>query len=104
MKASNDVAYIWTDGSVVEGDVSNGKTYRNSKRGMGRPLKVKKFYGNISINQVANDLMYLTKMDFNSSDVLYSKLPVTLKYSRTVCDLIKEGNFEDELISFEYIM
>ncbi len=104
LKASNDVAYIWTDGSVVEGDVCNGKTYRNSKRGMGRPLKVKKFYGNISINQVANDLMYLTKMDFNSSDVLYSKLPVTLKYSRTVCDLIKEGNFEDELISFEYIM
>lgn len=104
MKASKDVAYIWTDGSVVEGDVNNGKTYRNSKRGMGRPLKVKKFHGNISINQVTNDLMYLTKMDFNSSDVLYSKLPVTIKYSRIVCDLIKEGNFEDELISFEYIM
>ena len=104
LKTSKDVAYIWTDGSVVEGDINNGKTYRNSKRGMGRPLKVKKFYGNISINQVANDLMYLTKMDFNSSDVLYSKLPVTLKYSRTVCDLIKEGNFDDELINFEYIM
>lgn len=104
LKASKDVAYIWTDGSVAEGDVNNGKNYRNSKRGMGRPLKVKKFHGNISLNQVANDLMYLTKMDFNSSDVLYSKLPVTIKYSRIVCDLIKEGNFDDELISFEYIM
>ena len=49
-------------------------------------------------------LMYLTKMDFNSSDVLYSKLPVTIKYSRVVCDIIKQGNFDDELISFEYVM
>lgn len=104
LKASNDTAYIWTDGSVVDAEINNGKPYRNSKRGMGRPLKIKKFYGNVSIDEVANDLMYLTKMDFNSSDVLYSKLPVTLKYSRVVCDLIKQGNFEDDLISFEYVM
>ena len=44
IKSSNDIAYIWTDGSVNEADVNGGKTYRNSKRGMGRPLKVKKFY------------------------------------------------------------
>lgn len=43
-------------------------------------------------------------MDFNSSDVLYSKLPVTIKYSRVVCNLIKQGNFEEDLISFEYVM
>lgn len=104
LKTSSDTAYIWTDGSVVDAEINNGKTYRNSKRGMGRPLKIKKFYGNISIDEVANDLMYLTKMDFNSSDVLYSKLPVTLKYSKVVCDLIKQGNFEDDLISFEYVM
>ena len=104
LKTSNDTAYIWTDGSVVDAEINNGKTYRNSKRGMGRPLKIKKFYGNISIDEVANDLMYLTKMDFNSSDVLYSILPVTLKYSKVVCDLIKQGNFEDDLISFEYVM
>lgn len=104
IKASNDTAYVWTDGSVVEGDIDNGRTYRNSKRGMGRPLKIKKCYGNISLNDVVRDLMYLTKMDFNSSDVLYSKLPVTIKYSRIVCDIVKQGNFSDELISFEYVM
>lgn len=104
IKTSNDTAYVWTDGAVVEGDIDNGRTYRNSKRGMGRPLKIKKYYGNISINDVVSDLMYLTKMDFNSSDVLYSKLPVTIKYSRIVCDIIKQGNFSNELISFEYVM
>lgn len=104
LKSSNDTAYIWTDGSVVDIDINNGLTYRNSKRGMGKPLKIKKFHGNISINDVATDLMFLTKMDFNSSDVLYSKLPVTIKYSRVVCELIKQQNFDDDLISFEYVM
>ena len=104
LKASNDTAYIWTDGSIVDTDINNGLTYRNSKRGMGKPIKIKKYYGNISINDAAADLMFLTKMDFNSSDVLYSKLPVTIKYSRVVCDLIKQQNFDDDLISFEYVM
>lgn len=104
LKASSDTAYIWTDGSVVDADIDGGRTYRNSKRGMGKPLKIKKYFGNISLNDIAYDLMYLTKMDFNSSDVLYSKLPVTIKYSRMVCEIIKQGNFDDESISFEYVM
>lgn len=104
IKASKDNAYVWTDGSINDIDILNGKTYRNNKRGMGRPIKIRKHYGKISINETVRDLMFLTKMDFNSSDVIYSKLPVTIKYSRIVCDLLKQGNFEDSLISFEYIM
>ena len=104
IKCSKDMAYIWTDGSVKSRDILDGRTYRNNKRGMGRPLKIKKFCGNITLNEIADDLMFLTKMDFNSSDVIYSKLPVTIKYSQVVCDLLKQGSFVDELISFEYIM
>jgi len=104
IKSSKDNAFVWTDGSVISSDIMNGNTYRNNKRGMGRPLKIKKYYGNISINEVVDDLMYLTKMDFNSSDVIYSKYPVTIKYSQVVCELLKQGNFDDELISFEYII
>lgn len=104
IKTSKDTAYVWTDGSVNNSDILDGKTYRNNKRGMGKPLKIRKFYGKTSINEVVDDLMYLTKMDFNSSDVIYSKLPVTLKYSKIVCDLLKQGKIEDDLISFEYVM
>lgn len=104
IKSSRDTAYVWTDGSICSTDLLNGFTYRNNKRGMGKPLRIKKFYGNISINQVVDDLMYLTKMDFNSSDAIYSKYPVTIKYSQVVCELLKQGNFNDDLISFEYIM
>ena len=71
---------------------------------MGSPIKIKKFYGKITIDEVVADLMYLTKMDFNSSDVIYSKLPVTIKYARMVCHLLKQGNLNDDLISFEYVM
>lgn len=104
VKASRDTIYVWSDGSINHIDINQGKTYRNNSRGMGKPLKVKKFYGKISANEVVDDLMYLTKMDFNSSDVIYSKLPVTIKYSRIVCNLLKQGDLNDELVSFEYVM
>ncbi len=104
IKISRDSAFVWTDGSINSYEILNGKTYRNNKRGMGKPIKIKKYYGNITINQVVDDLMYLTKMDFNSSDIIYSKIPVTIKYSQIVCKLLKQGSFDDDLISFEYIM
>lgn len=104
IKRSSDSAYVWTDGSIINSDILEGKTYRNNTRGMGRPIKIKKHYGKITTNEVVRDLMFLTKMDFNSSDVIYSKMPVTIKYSKKVCDLLKQGDFEDDLISFEYIM
>lgn len=104
IKASKDTLYVWSDGSINNIDINQGKTYRNNSRGMGKPLKIKKFYGKISANEVVDDLMYLTKMDFNSSDVIYSKLPVTIKYSRIVCKLLKQGDLNDELVSFEYVM
>lgn len=104
IQATTNTAYVWTDGSISDGDILKGKNYRNSKRGMGSPLKIKKYHGAIALNEAVDDLMYLTKMDFNSSDVIYSKMPVTIKYARMVCDLLKQGNFDDDLISFEYIM
>ncbi len=104
IKISKNAAYIWTDGSIVSTDILNGLTYRNNKRGMSSPIKITKYYGNISVNEVVKDLMYLTKMDFNSADVIYSKLPVTIKYSALMCEILKQGKLEDDQISFEYIM
>lgn len=104
IKRSNNSAYVWIDGSIRERDIIDGRNYRNSGRGMGHPLKVTKYYGESNLNDAVSELMMLSKMDFNSSDVIYSKMPVTIKYSRIVCDLLKQGSFPDDLISFEYIM
>ena len=104
IKRSNNSAYVWIDGSICERDIMGGLNYRNSGKGMGHPLKITKYYGESNLNDVVSELMMLSKMDFNSSDVIYSKMPVTIKYSQIVCDLLKQGSLPDDLISFEYIM
>ena len=106
IKIDRNTALIWTAGSLMDNDVMPGKNYRNSKRGIGAPIVIKKFYGKASIEELSSDILRLTKMDFNSSDVLFSKFPVTLKYAKTFCRIIKNtGNINyDDLINFEYIM
>lgn len=106
LKLSNREILVWTDGSVYDEEVMHNKTYRSSKRGIGRPILIKKFYGNDSIEKIASDILKLTKMDMNSTEVLYSRLPVTLKYAKVLCNLLKQGDIDetDDLINFQYIM
>jgi len=97
---------LWTDGSVLEEDVMGTKTYRASKRGMGHPILIRKFHGAESAETACNDIMYLTKMDFNSSEILYSRLPVSIKYSKILSQILKQKRKTSipELIDFRYIM
>ena len=106
IKISNSEILIWTAGSICDYEVLPNKTYRASKRGIGTPILVRKFYGKDSIEKIAYDILKLTKMDMNSTEVLHSRLPVTLKYAKVLCDLLKQGNLEndDEPINFQYIM
>ena len=105
-KISSNEILVWTTGSVRDDEVMKNKTYRSSKRGIGSPILIRKFYGNDCIEKITEDLLKLTKMDMNSSDVLHSRLPVTLKYAKVLCDLIKQGELVDmeELINFQYVM
>lgn len=106
LKLSSKEILLWTDGSVYDEEVLLNKTYRSSKRGIGSPILIRKFYGKDSIEKIANDILKLTKMDMNSTEVLYSRLPVTLKYAKVLCDLLKQGDLHeiDDLINFQYIM
>lgn len=106
LKLSSKEILVWTDGSVYDEEVMPNKTYRSSKRGIGSPILIRKFYGKDSIEKIANDILKLTKMDMNSTEVLYSRLPVTLKYAKVLCNLLKQGdiNETDDLINFQYIM
>lgn len=104
IKSSKDSVYLWTDGSVKSFEINKGFVYRNNSRGMGSPLKITKCYGEASINTIVDEIMMLTKMDFNSSDAIYSKLPVTIKYAQVICRLLKQGNLESKSINFQYVM
>jgi len=97
---------LWTTGSMRDPDILGGKTYRNSGWGMDHPILVRKFHGEESIEEIAGDILRLTKMDFNSGDSLFSRLPVTLKYSTTLAQILKnDSNIKpDDLVDFRYVM
>lgn len=105
-KISDDEAVLWTDGSVKEDDVIPRRNYRVSTRGVATPIMIRKFYGTQSIEEIACDILKLSKMDFNSAASLYSRLPVTLKFAKKLSSILKneETSPDDQLIDFKYIM
>lgn len=78
---------LWTHG-VVESPELNGKYYQG-KRGVPSPLLVKRFRGTDPIETVANDLLKLTKMNWNGAE-LYKTLPVTIDFSRKLSVMGKQ--------------
>lgn len=106
IKIGKDSVLLWTDGSVKEPEVLGEMTYRSSTHGMGKPIMIKKYCGKQQIEEIAGDILNLTKMDFNSSDALYSRTPVTIKYARILSQMLKyRVDCETtDLIDFRYVM
>ena len=78
---------LWTHG-VVESQELNGKYYQG-KRGVPTPLLIKRFRGTDPIETVANDILKLTKMNWNGAE-LYKTLPVTIDYSKRLSVMGKQ--------------
>lgn len=86
MPLDDDCFLIWTYGCIQHDDsLGSGYNYYKGGRGIPSPLLVKRFYGKASGDVLANHILMLSKMNWNSGDSLYKQLPVTLdfaKYSR----------------------
>lgn len=78
---------LWTHG-VVENQELNGKYYQG-KRGVPAPLLIKRFRGTDPIETVANDILKLTKMNWNGAE-LYKTMPVTIDYSKRLSVMGKQ--------------
>lgn len=78
---------LWTHG-VVESRELNGKYYQG-KRGIPSPLLVKRFRGTDPIETVANDILKLTKMNWNGAE-LYKTMPVTIDFSKRLSVMGKQ--------------
>jgi hypothetical protein len=78
---------LWTHG-VVENQELNGKYYQG-KRGIPTPLLIKRFRGTDSIETVANDILKLTKMNWNGAE-LYKTMPVTIDFSKRLSVMGKQ--------------
>jgi hypothetical protein len=78
---------LWTHG-LVESQKIQGKYYQG-KRGIPAPLLIKRFRGTDSIETVANDILKLTKMNWNGAE-LYKTLPVTIDFSKRLSIMGKQ--------------
>ncbi len=75
-------AYLWTHGIVPSVRNPNYKFYLGGKYIPG-PLKITKHHGKSNIGVIANEILGLTKMNWNSFD-LYSQLPATVNSSNEI--------------------
>jgi argonaute-like protein implicated in RNA metabolism and viral defense len=78
---------LWTQGDMPE--VIPGRHYYQEKRGIPRPLLVRRFRGKAPIEETASQILQLTKMNWNNGQ-LYSRLPVTLDLSSKLSKIAKQ--------------
>ena len=78
---------LWTHG-VVENQELTGKYYQG-KRSVPTPLLIKRFRGTDPIETVANDILKLTKMNWNGAE-LYKVMPVTIDFSKRLSVMGKQ--------------
>jgi hypothetical protein len=101
-----DTFLIWTHGSVQHDELAgkNLNYYKNG-RGIPAPLLVKRFMGKSSALELVNEILMLTKMNWNSGDGLYKILPVTLDFAKTLSRVAKQDLVVyDRPYDFRYFM
>ncbi|HQE54280.1 SIR2 family protein [Tenuifilum sp.] len=78
---------LWTHGLVQSNELA--KPYYQGKRGIPTPLLIKRFRGTDPIETVANDILKLTKMNWNGAE-LYKTMPVTIDFSKRLSVMGKQ--------------
>lgn len=85
---------LFSHGCITNSTYLNSKkSYYQGARGIPAPLKVTRYAGKDSIDQIATEILRLTKMNWNGGE-LYKNLPVTIDFSRYLSKYSKQ----DELL------
>ncbi|WP_430935659.1 SIR2 family protein [Saccharicrinis sp. 156] len=90
-------ALLWAHGVIPSVRNPNYNFYPGG-RYIPKPLRVIKHYGNGSLEQIANEILGLTKMNWNSLN-MYSQLPATISSSN---DIARIGKLIDSNTYSEY--
>ncbi|MCK9163663.1 MAG: hypothetical protein M0O93_04875, partial [Bacteroidales bacterium] len=90
-------ALLWAHGVIPSVRNPNFNFYPGG-RYVPKPLRVIKHYGNGSLEQIANEILGLTKMNWNSLN-MYSQLPATISSSN---DIARIGKLIDSNSRYEY--
>lgn len=79
---------LWTQGDT-EGIAGPNRHYYQEKRGIPAPLVIRRFRGKAPLEQVASEILKLTKMNWNNHQ-LYDRLPVTITFSSLLAKMAKQ--------------
>lgn len=77
---------VWTQGNVPK--AVGGKNFYKEGKGIPHPLLLKRFAGHGGWDEQVRAVLSLSKMNWNN-DSLYDRLPVTLRYAKTLARTVK---------------
>ena len=104
-KIDDDKLLIWTHGCIKDSELLGNKNYYKGGRGIPAPILVKRYQGKSSADLIVNEIMMLTKMNWNSGDCLYKNLPVTVDFSKIVAKMAKQNiALLNQSYDFRYFM
>lgn len=105
VKLDKNSFLLWTHGCILHPDLCGGNNYYKGSRGVPSPLLVKRFSGKCSGDILAQEILMLTKMNWNSGDSLYKTLPVTLDFAKVLARMSKQDEaIYDKAYDFRYFM
>ena len=106
IQLNKDSFLIWTHGSVQNDELAGRHlNYYKNGRGIPAPLLVRRFMGKADGATLANEIMMLTKMNWNSGDSFYKVLPVTLDFAKMLSRVAKQDVvIYDKPYDFRYFM
>ena len=91
IQLDKDTFLIWTHGAVQNEELAGkNKNYYKGGRGIPAPLMVRRFLGKSDGATIVNEIMTLTKMNWNSGDSFYKILPVTLDFAKMLSRVAKQ--------------
>jgi hypothetical protein len=106
MPIDDDCFLLWTHGCIQHADLSgSGYNYYKGSREIPSPLLIKRFYGKASGDVLVNEILMLSKMNWNSGDSLYKQLPVTLDFAKVLSRMSKQDEaIYNKPYDFRYFM
>ncbi len=105
IRISDSSFLLWTHGSIIHQDLSGAKNYYKGGRGIPAPLLIKRYGGQSSGEVLAQEILMLTKMNWNSGDSLYKILPVTLDFAKILSRMSKQNEaIYNKSYDFRYFM
>ncbi len=96
VKLSDHEALLWVHGSTEA--AKTNWTYFQGKRRIPGPVVLRRYAGTSDLATLANEILGLSKMDWNSGD-LYAKLPVTVQSSKRIARI---GSLLDRFSNSSY--